>query len=217
MRKYFATGLIILLPIAITIAVLVFFINILTEPFVGTLEKIINNLLGQEIQNLENHHTLLLFFSKLLSLIFLFFLTITLGYLGRKLFFSWFLKKINILFTKIPVVKSIYSATRDISKIFLKNDKRFFKKSVLVPFPHNKSLALGLSTGIVPQAIQKELDYKLEAVFIPTSPHPISGFLTLLNQKDVKEIDLSTEELFKIVISCGMYDPSELRKDDTRE
>lgn len=214
MKKYLLTGLVILLPIAITITIVVFIIDLLTAPFVGVVGSVLITLLGNEIQNIESYNTLLMILSRIVSLIILFFLTIFLGFLGRRFFFSYLIKKMNLIFTKIPIIKTIYKTTRDVSKVFLKDDEKLFRKSVLVPFPHDKSRVLGLVSGDVPDVIQKTSDKKLEAVFVPTSPHPISGFLTMLDVNDVKEVDLTTEELFKIVISCGAYDPKDLKDDE---
>ncbi len=211
MKKTFFAGLAILLPIALTFIIVIFFIDVLTAPFMGFAEDVLSYYGGEVV---GKHHLTFLIVSRILILIFFVALIFLIGILGRRLFFSWIVKWTNQLFIKIPIVKSIYQISRDITKnIFSeKHRKRLFKRTVIVPFPHQKTTALGLVSGNVPTQMiknkKKELKKKnLQSVFVPTAPHPISGFLLLYADDEIKTVDIKTEDLFKFLLSCGIFQP----------
>jgi len=213
MKKTLLAGLAILLPIAITFFIIVFVVDFLTDPFVGIIEDLITN---QEGAELIGHKHLLLFISRMIVLVLFFFLILILGFFGRKFFFSWFINLTHKLFNKIPnkipIIKTIYRITKEISgNIFSENKKALFKGTVQVPFPHEKSKALGLLSGAPPEAVNQKKE-NLQAVFVPTSPHPISGFLMMYDEKEIQKTEIPTEDLFKFLLSCGMYHPGEEKK-----
>lgn len=197
MKKTFLAGLALLLPLAITLAVIAFILDLLTNPFL--------NLAEESLVKLNIGKELLVFISRLLILSALVVFTFFLGLIGKWIAFHW----IDGLFSKIPLIKTVYQATSQLSKNFLKESATYFDKRLLVKYPSDSSLALGLQSSCPPPKVFATLpqdDYR--AVFVPTSPHPVSGFLMLMHTSDIKEIDLTTEELFTILISCGVYDPS---------
>lgn len=218
MKKTFLAGLATLLPIAITIVVVVFVIDLLTAPFTGLVEEMIIYHGGQIA---ERHHYILVVVSRLVVLLLFFLLILFLGVLGRRLFFSWFLKLTNRILTKIPIVKTIYRISRDITKnVFTEERQKLFKGTVLVPFPHEKTHAMGLLSGAPPKEISDNADKriegtKLQSIFVPTAPHPISGFLLMYSDQEVKTVDIETEDLFKFLLSCGIFEPS--KKHDEAE
>lgn len=210
MKKTFLTGLAILLPIAVTFFVVLFVVDFVTAPFVGIVEDLISQ--HGVIELGTEHHYLLLIISRITVLILLFFFILILGFFGRKIFFSWFINITHRIFYKIPIIKTIYKITREISgSIFSEEKKTLFKGTVQVPFPHQNSQALGLLSGNAPDAVEDKKKH-LQAVFVPTSPHPISGFLMMYDEKEVKHTDIPTEDLFKFLLSCGMYHPDEEKK-----
>ncbi len=83
----------------------------------------------------------------------------------------------NKLFSKVPLVRSIYRVSRDLTKAVFTQDSKTFKETVVVPFPGHDTHALAFVTGPVPDAIRKVIPDAELTVFVPTSPHPISGFL----------------------------------------
>lgn len=215
MKKYFITGLIILLPMAVTAFILVFVIDLFTAPFAGIVHKVLI-VLGQNLNYLQKHQTLLTFISRLVVLCLLFFAILTLGYLGSKIFKNLLQNIFDKLMLKIPIVKKIYKAVRDIVKTFFSSDRKAFEATVIVPFPSEKSYALGLQSGDAPKEALKKANIDLEkigykSVFVPTSPHPISGFLIMMNESDIKKVDVSTEEAFKFLISAGLFKPEDSR------
>lgn len=207
MKKTFLAGLATLLPIAITLFVILFIVDFLTAPFVGIVEDLITHHGVTELA--ANHKYLLLFTSRVIVLILFLILVFILGVLGRKLFFSWFINLTHRIFYKIPIIKTIYKITREISSSVLSSKKKaLFKGTVAVPFPNSKAKALGLLSGDPPEEVNK-MKANLQTVFVPTSPHPVSGFLMMYDDQEVEKTDIQTEDLFKFLLSCGTYHPKE--------
>jgi uncharacterized membrane protein len=207
MKRTFLAGLAILLPIAITLFIVIFVIDLFTAPFVDIVEEIISYY-GKEIAPPNRH--LLIFASRVIVFLLLIFFIFLLGFLGRKIFFSWFLHLTDRLFSKIPIIKTIYLTSREITTNFLKKEKTYFKGRVIVPFPHKTTRAFGLLSGDAPKDVtkrEKVKDKELQSIFIPTAPQPISGFLLMYAKDEIKEIDITTEDLFKFLISCGTFEP----------
>ena len=195
-----------------------FVIDLLTAPFTGLVEEMITYYGGQIA---EEHHYLLVVVSRLIVLFLFVILILILGVLGRRIFFSWVLKLTNRLLTKIPIVTTIYRISRYITKnVFSEEKKKLFKGTALVPFPHQKTHALGLLSGDPPKEVTDNKDPRvqdttLQSIFVPTAPHPISGFLLMYSDKEVKTVDIETEDLFKFLLSCGIFQPGQ--KNDESE
>jgi uncharacterized membrane protein len=211
MRKNLLSGLIILLPITITLWLIRFFIDILTNPFLGYVQNFLLFATDQRL-NLASHQTLLIFISRVLILISLFIFVFLLGYLGKKIFFHWFVKKIHLLILRIPLINSIYRACKDIISAVFSDDEKMFSRVVAVPFPFKDSQTLGLVAGVAPLEIRNKLpasktNAPMKVVFIATSPHPTSGFLLLTHEDQLINLDISLEDAFKFLISCGIYLP----------
>ncbi len=211
MRKNLLSGLIILLPITITLWLIRFFIDVLTNPFLGYVQNFL--LFVSDLRlNLANHQTLLIFISRVLILIFLFIFVLLLGYLGKKIFFHWFVKKVHLLILRIPLINSIYRACKDIISAVFSDDEKMFNRVVAVPFPFENSRTLGLVAGVAPIEIRNKLppsktNAPMKVIFIATSPHPTSGFLLLTHEDQLINLDISLEDAFKFLISCGIYLP----------
>ena len=112
--------------------------------------------------------------------------------------------------SQIPFIKTVYKVSRDIfSALFSSDGKKAFKHSVIVPFPFSPSYSLGFQAGEVAEEIQNKIKEPLVSVFMPTAPHPISGFLFFVPQKDAPKIAMTTEESVKFLVSCGMIGAKE--------
>jgi uncharacterized membrane protein len=212
MKKNLFSGLIILLPIAITIMFIVFIVNLLTAPFIGHVENILSFFSYAYSVDLFYHHTAILLISRILILVFLFFFVWLLGFLANKLFFHWLLKATHNTLLRIPLINSIYRICRDIIGAILSEKEKFFSRVVIVPFPSIDSRSLGLVTGKAPPAVQKKYNEiapqeTLKTVFVPTSPHPLSGFLVIAHESDLCTVDITIEDFFKFLISCGIFTP----------
>ena len=205
MKKTFFTGLAILLPIVVTLFIIIFSIDFITSPFIGVIK---NFLIRHNTIFLENHQYLLIFVCRLIVLIGIILLIFLLGLMAKRLIFSWMIKIGDRVIKKIPIIKTIYRVCKDISvSTFTTEKKSIFKGTVTVPFPHENTLALGLLSGKSPSEVCEKKGEELQSVFIPTAPHPISGFLLMYSPHETRALDIKTEDLFKFLISCGIYEP----------
>jgi uncharacterized membrane protein len=199
MKKYFITGLVILLPLAITIAIVAFIVGVLTDPFVGFIEHFFRT--APWYPPLSGILHLIL---QILLLIFLFFFTVGLGFFGRMIAFKSLLSLYDYMMHRIPIIKTVYKATQQVIKGILGTSTKSFKQVVMVPFPVTGAYAIGLVSGSAPTICEKTLGTKLVTVFVPTTPNPTSGYLMLYKSEDVIYLDMKTEEAIKYVISCGV-------------
>jgi uncharacterized membrane protein len=204
MKKYFITGLVILLPLALTFAIVVFFINLLTDPFV----EIVKSVFGH-FDILESNFFFISadqqqrYASQLIILILLFFFIVGLGVLARWFLFHYFIKLWEYVVHKIPFVSPVYKTCQDVIKTIFASESNSFKQVVLVPFPSSENLAIGLLTRDNLPAVGKHKE-PLTAVFVPTTPNPTSGFLMMFAETDLVYIDMKVEDALKYVISCGV-------------
>ena len=217
MKKNLLSGLALLLPLAVTIFVFIFLIDLLTTPFLSHVKELIR-FFADSYVNFDAHMTFLILISRLLILVILFLGILILGFLGKRIFFHYFMKMIHKWMMKIPLINIIYKATRDIIEALLSEDKKIFSRVVVVPFPNEHSKSLGLVTGAAPFLVDFVENTKipaettLKSVFVATSPHPLSGFLLLTEEKYLKRVDFTVEDAFKFLISCGVYSPSNIKK-----
>lgn len=157
---------------------------------------------------LEQHTTLVILLSRVLAFILLMTMIFVLGFLGRKFFMNFLLRVMDRILSHIPFVRTIYRLTNEITKAIFSDTKKTFKETVLVPFPHHDAHAIGFLTGDSP-SIFKEKTHTDHVIFVPTSPHPMSGFVLLTPKKIVLPVDVSVEDAFKFIISCGVIHPGE--------
>jgi uncharacterized membrane protein len=208
MRKYFFTGFITLLPIALTVIIAGWLFDLFTAPLAGMAESVILAYEKKWNLRLDQHTTLVIFLSRILAFVLLTALIFLLGFLGRRFFMSFLLRLTDRLLSHIPFVRTIYRLTNEVTKAVFSDSKKTFKETVLVPFPHHDARAIGFVTGDSPSVFKEKTQTDL-AIFVPTSPHPMSGFVLLTPKKIVLPVDVSVEEAFKFIISCGVIHPGE--------
>jgi len=206
MKKYFITGLVILLPVAFTLAIVAFVFNLLTVPFVGIVKTVFGKyqlfkegflfLSADQVQTL---------FAQILILSCLFFLVIGLGFIARWFFFHTFLRFAEFIVKRIPLVRTIYKTCQDVIKTIFSSKAKSFKQVVLAPFPNPNVYIIGFITQ--ESLVIKGVHDDAVAVFIPTTPNPTSGFLMMFRSCDLFYLDMKVEEAFKTIISCGVVYP----------
>ncbi|ANH78299.1 DUF502 domain-containing protein [Candidatus Chlamydia sanziniae] len=201
MKKHFITGLIILLPLAITVAIVGMIINFLTQPFVGLASGFF-----EKISFYSKHRTFLKFVLQIILLFGLFFATVLLGFLTRLMIFKSLLSIYDKILHRIPIIKTVYKAAQQVMTTIFGSKSGSFKQVVMVPFPNYHTQCIGLVAGDAPTACcnQPSEDDTLITVFIPTTPNPTSGFLTLFKKSDITFVDMKIEDAFKYIISCGV-------------
>lgn len=209
MKKYFITGLIILLPLVLTVMVIFFLVNFFTSPFVHFVEE---HLFAKGTLPVS----VTLFISRILAMILLCIFIFILGVVAR-----WFLIKNIISLTssilsRIPLIKSVYKVSKEVfSALFSLDGKKAFKYPVLIPFPRKPTYSLGFQAGEVAEEIKRVVKTPLVSVFSPTAPHPITGFLFLVPEHEVHKLDMTNEEAVKYLVSCGLiHSVPQEEKDD---
>jgi uncharacterized membrane protein len=213
LKKNLITGLVILLPIAVSFALLGFLINLFTTPFV--------NLVSSTLMKLHltppgflflSSEEVVRYISKFLILILLFIITVILGFLTRWFVVHSLVSLTDKILKKIPVINTIYKASQEITKTFFKTDQTSFKQVVMVTFPLKNTYALGLVSRDAPQACSDLVGSKMISVLVPTTPNPTSGFLLMVDQADLIYLDMKPEDAIKYIISVGVLTPEMGRK-----
>ena len=199
MRKHFITGLIILLPIALTIALVFFIIDFITLPFVGFIEQFLAQQSWYPPFQGPIH-----FLLQIALLFLLFYFTVFLGVLARIVAFKSLLSLYDYVLHRIPVIKTVYKTAQQVIKTIFGSTSRSFKQVVMVKFPNEGSYCIGLISGKAPSLCEKTLGCSLVTVFVPTTPNPTSGFLMMYRDDEVIYLDMKVEEAFKYIISCGV-------------
>ena len=191
-RNNFIAGIVVLIPIGITLYLTIFFIRVTGNIIPKELNP--NNYLHFNIPGVE-------------ILIALFFITLigwlSLSFLGKK-FFELF----NRILKKIPILRTIYSAIGQMTESFTKsNDKQ--KSVVLLEYPRKGIWAVGFATKENKGEISKKTSKELINVFVPTTPNPTSGFLLMFPKDEVIYLDMTFEEASKFIVSAGTSDPAD--------
>ncbi len=190
MRNYFFTGVVVLIPIGITLYLTKFIIGISSNIIPTRINP--NNYLPFSIPGLEI--LLSLFLITLIG-------GLSLSFLGKKV-----LNLIDDLFKRIPFLKTIYSAIVQMTDTFTKKDDN--KKSVVVvEYPRKGSWAVGFATKKNKTEISKKTNKNLVNVFLPTTPNPTSGFLLMFPEDEVIYLDMTFEEASKFIVSAGTSAP----------
>lgn len=204
MKKYFLTGLATLLPLAVTVYVVLFVVDLLTHPFVGIVTRFLMRIpIAIPFMTPDVIHTI----SQILVLISLFGFTLVLGVLARWFFFNALVTLGDDLLQKIPLVNKIYKMTKEIIQTLFSGERNSFKQVVMVPFPYKGCYCLGLVTREAPKASSKSQGVEMVSVFIPTTPNPTSGFLLMSPKSDLIELTMKPEQAIKYIVSCGVIQP----------
>jgi len=185
-RNYFFTGIVVLIPIGVTIWLSKFLINTSSKILPNYINP--NTYLPFKIPGLE-------IISSILIITFIGF--ISLSYLGKK-----FLNIIDYLFKKIPLLGTFWSAVKQMSNS-LKENRNKSKNVVLVQYPRKGVWAVGFATKENKGEMSKKTKKHLINVFVPTTPNPTSGFLLMFEKKDVVYLDMNFEEASKFIVSAG--------------
>lgn len=196
LRKNFFTGAIVLLPAVVTILLIRFVVIktnlLLLEPIGGKLKPY---LLGSVM--LEYLMKSALFITIVLAIILI-------GYGTRVLLLRKLFSYFEELFFKVPMIGKIYGVVKEMSEAFLGHSKWMFKRVVLVQYPRKGIYSIGFVTSETNGEVQDKTVEKLVNVLIPTTPTPLSGFLILVPEEELINLDMTIEEGLKLVISGGI-------------
>ena len=191
LRNYFITGIVVLVPIGITLYLTKFFISVSSKLIPEEINP--NNYLPFLIPGLE---------------IFLAVIFITLiGYLSLSFIGKKILQLFKDLLKKIPILRTIYSAIGQMAETLAPN-KKSRKSVVLIEYPRKGSWAVGFATKDNKGEISKKTHQRLVNVFVPTTPNPTSGFLLMFPKEELVYLDMTFEEASKFIVSAGTSNPS---------
>ena len=189
-RNYFIAGVVVLIPIGVTLYLTLFLISILSKILPKEINP--NHYLPYNVPGVE-----ILISVILITLIGF----LSLSFIGRRL-----LDIFDNILKKIPILRTIYSAIVQMIETFTKSDNKK-KNVVLVEYPRKGSWAVGFATRENTGEISNKTQQKLINVFIPTTPNPTSGFLLMFPKEDVIYLDLTFEEASKFIVSAGTSNP----------
>tara|TARA_A100001011_G_C14308029_1_gene844153 strand:- start:2354 stop:2965 length:612 start_codon:yes stop_codon:yes gene_type:complete len=189
-RNNFIAGIVVLIPIGITLYLTLFFV------------KISSNIIPKEI---NPNHYLPYNIPGLEIVIAVFLITIigwiSLSFLGKRLF-----NFVEAILNKIPIIRTIYSAVEQLIETFTKS-KSDKKNVVLVEYPRKGVYAVGFATKENTGEIKKKSGKEMINVFVPTTPNPTSGFLLMFPKDEIIYLDLTFEEASKFIVSAGSINP----------
>jgi len=190
-RNYFIAGVVVLIPIGITVYLTLFIVKVSSKILPKELNP--NHYLPYDIPGVE-------------IIISLFLITLigwlSLSFIGRRL-----LKLFEDILKRIPILRTIYSAITQMTETFTKSEGNT-KNVVLVEYPRKGTWAVGFATKENTSGIADKAKQDLVNVFIPTTPNPTSGFLLMFPKKDVIYLDITFEQASKFIVSAGTSDPT---------
>ena len=185
-RNNFIAGIVVLIPIGITLYLTLFLIRISGKVIPKEINP--NNYLPFNIPGVEIVIALII-----ITLIG----WLSLSFLGKK-FFELF----NNILKKIPILRTIYSAIGQMTESFTKTDNKQ-KSVVLLEYPRKGMWAVGFATNDNEGIIKKKVNEEIVNVFLPTTPNPTSGFLLMVPKKDLIYLEISFEQASKFIVSAG--------------
>ena len=204
MRKTLITGFALLIPVIMTAYFIIFTINIAAIPFYELSKNVIDIELATRYDFVKHHVFFQKLFAKILAIIFLVVLAYLFGVFMRDAAKKYLIDKPLNLLKKVPVLGFFINLTDSVShKIFDPKNNRIFKKTVLMPFFSKDRYAIGLVTSEKTPHFAKHVPGVEEVVFIPTSPHPVCGFLILTQKEAMQLTKLDPSEALAYIISCG--------------
>ena len=194
MRKYFVTGLLILVPLAITVWVLSAVINTMDQSLLLLPENWQpQKLFGFYVPGLGTILTIAIVF-----------LT---GLLANNLIGNYLVRLWERLLHRIPVVSSLYGSVKQVSDTLFSSSGNAFRKAVLIPYPHENSFTIAFLTGVPGGDVKNHLTGDFVSVYVPTTPNPTSGFFLMIERSRVVELDMSVDAALKYIVSMGVVAP----------
>ncbi|MGZ5201827.1 MAG: DUF502 domain-containing protein [Telluria sp.] len=194
MRKYFITGLLVVVPLAITAWVL----NLV----IGTLDQSLllvpdawqpRNLIGFDLPGVGAVLTI--------AVVFL------IGLFTNNLIGNFVVRQWERLLGRIPVISSLYGSVKQVSDTLFSSNGNAFRKAVLIPYPHADSHTIAFLTGVPGGDVKNHLQGDYVSVYVPTTPNPTSGFFLMLERSKVVELDMTVDAALKYIVSMGVVAP----------
>ena len=198
LRRYLIAGLLVWLPIGVTVLVVKLLVDLMDQTLVVLPEAYRpDRLLGFHIPGLGVVLSVLVVLSTGVVMAHFF---------GQQLLAAW-----EAILNRIPLVRSIYSSVKQLSATLLSSGGQSFRKVLLIEYPRKGLWTLAFQTGTDIGEAQAKTGEDVINVYVPTTPNPTSGFFLMLPRNDVVELDLTVDEALKYVISMGVVAPGQTR------
>jgi uncharacterized membrane protein len=195
MKKYLITGLLIWIPLVITLWVLKLIVDALDQTLLLLPREFqTENWLGLHVPGMGVVMTLVIVFVTGLA---------ATNLVGARLVSFW-----HQVLHRIPVVNSIYSSVKQISDTLFSSSGQAFRKALLVQWPHPGMWTIAFLTGVPGGDVANHLKGDYVSVYVPTTPNPTGGYFVVVARKDVIELDMSVDEALKYIISMGVVPPN---------
>lgn len=201
LRQYFITGLLVWLPMGVTVWVLLWLLGILDSIFLGVLAAAEAMIPGFETLAERLRHV------PGLGVVLVAVVILATGLFVANMFGQWWLRQWDRLMTRIPVVRSIYSSVKQVSDTLFSGSGQAFSKALLIQYPRQGAWTIAFLTGRPGGEVARLLDGDFVSVYVPTTPNPTSGFFLMVPRADVVELKMSVDEALKYVISMGVVVP----------
>lgn len=201
LRHYFVTGLLVWLPMGITVWVLTWLVGMLDSIFLtvlGALDAIIPGMhaAAESLRNVPGLGVMLVALVILAT-----------GVFVANMFGQWAVRQWGKLIDRIPVVRSIYTSVKQVADTLFSGSGNAFSKALLVQYPHANSWTIAFLTGQPSGEVARHLQAEFISVYVPTTPNPTSGFFLLMPRAHVIELDMSVDDALKYIISMGVVVP----------
>ena len=200
LRNYFISGLLFWIPLALSVIVIKFFL------------ELVNNLIPQKYlpEALFNLDTTIPGSGIILVLLVILITGVMVtNILGRKLVALW-----EKVLNKIPGFRNVYNVLKKVSDTVFNTSTESFRKAFLIQYPSKGIWVIAFQSGDYRGEAKSIIGEEIMNLFVPTTPNPTSGFFVMIAKKDAFELDMSVEEAFKLVISAGVVTPNSVKIKD---
>ena len=202
MKKYFIAGILVWVPIAVTVWVITWGLGLLDGVFGSVMHVIIAVFPRQFTADLEHFRALPGVGVLIVILVIIFTGLLAISFAGQ-----WWVRFWDKQMTRIPIVRSIYPSVKQVSSTLFSGSGQAFRKALLIRYPHQNSWAVAFQIGSPTEEIQQKLGGDYVNVFLPTTPNPTSGFFMIIPRSEVIELDMNVEEALKYIVSMGTVSP----------
>ena len=198
-KKYLIAGLLVWLPLAITVWVLSWLLSVFDSVFFALLSAMqavlpaSTSVAFEALRHMPGLGVLVLCVGLILT-----------GVFVTNIFGQWWFRQWDRVMHKIPIVKSIYSSVKQVSDTLFSSNGNAFREAVLVQYPRPGAWTIAFVTGQPSGEVSGKLPGELVSVYVPTTPNPTSGFFLMMPRADVVALDMSVDEALKYVISMGV-------------
>ena len=202
MKKYAIAGLLVWLPLAITIWVLLWLLGLMDGMFMWLLtlsQAVLPAGLDSAIERLRHVPGL--------GVLVMVAIVVGSGVFVTNIFGQWWVRQWDRMMGRIPIVKSIYSSVKQVSDTLFSSNGNAFREAVLVQYPHAGSWTIAFVTGKPGAEVAAHLDGEHVSLYVPTTPNPTSGFFLIMPRAQVRPLQMSVDQALKYIISMGVVVP----------